>query len=111
MNREKIIEVFSDKEFVMQLLEIEDMEEARAFIAEKGIELTVEEVTEMRDQVVKKISDGSIQDMEIDDEDLENVTGGFLGVAIAYLVATIVLVSLGMAVGIDGMTRRRTIRW
>jgi len=49
MDENRIKEVFSDEGFVKKLFSMETPEEARAALAEKGIEVSVEEVLQLRD--------------------------------------------------------------
>lgn len=70
MDEQKIKEVFSDEAFVTSLLEMEEAPEVKNALADKGIELTLEEIEALRLQLGK--ADG-----ELGEEDLENVSGGF----------------------------------
>ena len=44
MTEERIKEVFSDEEFVKELFSKETPEEAQAMLAEKGIDLSIDEL-------------------------------------------------------------------
>jgi predicted ribosomally synthesized peptide with nif11-like leader len=81
----KLKEIFADKEFVEEVLAMETAEEVQAAIKEKGVELTLEEIDQTREQLVKIAENGE----EVSDEELEQVAGGFaitaclIGIAVA----------------------------
>lgn len=62
----KIQEVFSNEEFVMSLLEMETAEEVQAAVDAQGIELTLEEINEIRNHIMGTLTL----------DDLDNVAGG-----------------------------------
>ena len=70
MNEEKIKEVFSDKDFVGSLLELETAEEVQSAISKKGIDLSISDIEVLRAQLANSGE-------ELSEEDLENVAGGF----------------------------------
>lgn len=63
-------EVFSDKEFVKSLLLMETPEEVQSALKEKGIDLTVEDIMQIREMCNRADTD------ELSDDELENVAGG-----------------------------------
>lgn len=86
LTQEKIQEVFSDEKFVESLLQMEEPEEVQAALKEKGIELTVEEVKQIREKL-ENTSEG-----ELSEEDLGQVSGG---IAITMIIGAIAgLISL-----------------
>lgn len=106
MNQEKLKEVFKDKAFVESLFSLKTPQEAQAVLAEKGVEIEVEELVELN-QFILKMKKGeisqeqleSIQQMaesgELNEETLENVTGGawqlVLGaIGVALLVGVLI---------------------
>jgi len=109
MNKEKIKEVFSDEAFVKSLLELDTPEEVQAALAEKDIDLTVEQIMQMRELLVK-VQSGEIspeqleavqkhsEDGELDEESLEQVAGGLF---IADDVA--VLIGIGIVTGLAAL--------
>ena len=100
MNEEKIKEVFSDKDFVESLLELETAEEVQSAISKKGIDLSISDIEVLRAQLV---NNGE----ELSEEDLENVAGGF--------VISATLVAIGSCCGalfsvgslVNNVTNRR----
>ena len=79
MNEERIKEVFSDEAFVKELVSKETPEEVQALLEDKDIEMSVAEIVKLREMVIKKMEN---PDAELSDEDLEDVSGGCLGVAV-----------------------------
>ena len=97
MNEEKIEEVFSDEGFVKSLMELETPEEAQKALAEKDIDLSVNEI-ETISKMPQKKAEG-----ELTDDELEDVAGG----AIQLLVAIIGTAIAVGAIEVDYRTRRR----
>ena len=98
MNEERIKEIFADEEFVKELFSKETPEEAQALLAEKEIDLSVEELVKLRDIIDKKVkaaeNGGST---ELTEEDLADVAGGngVVVAAIAFLaVSAIILLKI-----------------
>ncbi len=90
MNVEKIKEVFSDEAFVEALVAKETPEEVQAMLLEKDIEVSVEDIIEAKDYIVKKIEQDE-ENFELSEEELEDVSGGFmifLGIMGVLTVAT-----------------------
>ena len=69
MNEQKIKNVFADEEFVVSIMNMETAEEVQAALAEKEIEISVEEIEAIREKLISK-------DGELSEEDLEDVSGG-----------------------------------
>lgn len=77
MNKKDFREVFSDKEFVSNLLQLETGERVRKALAEKGIVLSADELdkfAEVMIESIKKINEDVKS--EKTDSDIENVSGG-----------------------------------
>ena len=55
MNEEKIKEVFADEEFVKKFFGKETPEEAQDLLAEKDIDVSIEELVAIKDIIVKKL--------------------------------------------------------
>lgn len=88
MNIEKFKEALQDAECVKELAELDSLEAIQAKLAEKGLELSLDEVESLIEQVVKAAEK---KDTELSENDLDDVAGGFvtpmLGVAAALVVA------------------------
>jgi hypothetical protein len=80
---EKIQEVFADKAFAKELLEMEDDGDVQIALEEKGIELTLDEIRRIRERAIKAQSGEASQeqaeplaDGELSEDELMNVAGG-----------------------------------
>ena len=93
MNEERIKEVFSDEEFVKELFSKETPEEAQAMLAEKDIDLTVEELIQLRELIIKKAQQTDDNE-ELGDDDLEDVAGGSV---ILLSIAVYGIAAIGVA--------------
>lgn len=71
---EKLVELLKDEFVVKELFEKETAEDAQKFLASKGVELTLEEVNQIKEQFIKIAESGE----EISDEELKQVAGGSL---------------------------------
>ena len=101
MNVERIKEVFSDKAFVEELISIHEPEKIQALLESKDIEMSIAEIEKFKDAVIKKLEDPDA-DLELSDEDLEDVAGGCLWIAIP--------IALGIIAGLCVVTNIRG-RW
>jgi len=98
MNEKRIKEVFSDEAFVKELVSKETPEEVQALLEDKDIEMSVSEIVKLRELLEKKAEDPNA---ELSDEDLEDVSGGCLGVAVIASFA--VFIGAGVVNGVtDG---------
>lgn len=77
MNEALIKEVFSDREFVESLLELETAEEVQAALKEKNLDLSVEDIENIQKALITQESS------ELSEEEMENVAGGFAITAVA----------------------------
>jgi hypothetical protein len=73
MDEQRIQEVFSDEEFVQKLFSLETPEEAQAALKEKGVEVSVEELNQLRDFVIANVNENG----ELALDALDDVAGGF----------------------------------
>lgn len=89
MNIEKLIEVFSDKAFVEEIFSMDTAKDAQAALAQKGIDMTAEELIQIRKMYANKGSEDYSQeklellkkqteDGEINEDELESVSGGLM---------------------------------
>ena len=106
MNMEKMKEVLSDEEFVKSLFELETPEAVQAALKEKEIELSTDEICQMRD-FLSRYQEGTLKEEEkktlelagkygegeLSEEELENVSGG-IGHAVFLIVAVLVGVAI-----------------
>ena len=109
MNMEKIKEVFSDQAFVKGLFDMQTAAEVQAALKEKGVEMSEEEILDVRDLLIK-VDRGEIsveqleqwaaqaENGELPDEMLEQVSGGVLLTSM-MIGAIFYWVGVGAAVG------------
>jgi hypothetical protein len=108
MNEERIKEVFSDEEFVKELFSKETPEEAQALLAEKEIDLSIDELVKIKDLVAAKLQAAENgESTEITEEDLADVAGG---VAVLFAIMGLVVVGVGMMMAIPYIDFERR-RW
>ena len=107
----KVKEIFADKDFVAKVMEMETAEEVQAAVKEKGVELSLDEITAAREQLIKMQENGE----ELDDSQLEQVAGGFAIAGTLFLIGMGVLVGGSIGVGIGAAVREnresRGRRW
>ena len=70
MDEKKIKEVFSDEEFMKHLVTLDEPEDVQKALKEKGIDLTVEQIVELKDRLV------NFSDQELSESELEATAGG-----------------------------------
>ena len=107
MNEERIKEVFSDEEFVKELFSKETPEEAQALLAEKEIDMSIDELVKLKDLVAAKLQAAENgESTELTEEDLADVAGG---VAVLFAIMGLVVVGVGvmMAIPYIDFERRR----
>jgi len=111
MNEERIKEVFSDEEFVKEFFSKETPEEAQAMLAEKDIDVSVEELIAIKNIVDEKLKSAENgEDDEICDDDLENVAGGVLFTFTGFvLISVAVPAAIGLLFTGVGLAAER--RW
>ena len=95
-------EVFSDEAFVKGLFELESAAEVQAALKEKGIEFSEEEITSIRDFLLK-VEEGDItkeqlekwtvqlEDGELSEKELEIVAGGIALETVGFVVGCAVI--------------------
>ena len=108
MNEERIKEVFSDEEFVKELFSKETPQEAQALLAEKEIDMSIDELIKLKDLVAAKLQAAENgESTEITEEDLADVAGG---VAVLFAIMGLVVVGVGMMMAIPYIDFERR-RW
>ena len=89
----KFEEVCKDEEFVKSLLALDGPADVKAALEGKGIEMTEEEIIQVRDALVKISEKGG---EELSEDELESAAGGCGGAILAAvgLVVTIIGIAL-----------------
>ena len=91
MNQEKIQEVFSDEAFLKEIFSKEIPEEVQSILAEKDVELSIEDILKLRKIIEKKLNQG----VELSDDELKDVTGGVVVIgAIVYTVLPLIAATI-----------------
>ena len=91
MNQEKIQEIFSDEAFLKEIFSKEIPEEVQSILAEKDVELSIEDILKLRKIIEKKLNQG----VELSDDELEDVTGGVVVIgAIVYTVLPLIAATI-----------------
>ncbi len=104
MNEQQIRELFSNEEFVQEILALETPEEVVAALQEKDVDVTEEEVIKISDI----LANNNVE--ELTEEDLEQVAGGSI---IIFILMAIGLASIITAGGtlVELCTRVKGRRW
>ena len=102
MNEERIREVFSNKEFLTELIAMEVPEDIQAALVEKDIDFTIDEICKMKEMVEKGIEKAAVGE-ELSEDELNKIAGGnpLLIIPIALVVV------FGTAFGVSTGTRGR----
>lgn len=125
MDLKHIQEVLSDETFVSELVSKENVEDALALLKSKDIDLTQEDIVQIRDLLVRysnnELTEKESELMhkyqqadvnELSDEQLESVNGGVLGFfACAAIAAVIAAVGGAAGIGLANAYCDARIRW
>lgn len=92
MDQEKLKELFSDEEFVKELLAMEEPEQVQNALEDKGISVTTDEIQKVG-ELLRKVNSGEISQEtleaaasgELSEEELEEVAGGSIIVGLVFL--------------------------
>ena len=102
MNEERIREVFSDKEFLAELISMEIPEEIQAALAEKNIDFTIDEIC-----TIKKLVELSLEKAEageeLNEEELSEIAGGNP----LIFIPIVLVLGFGGTYGVSTATRGR----
>ena len=106
MNEERIKEVFADEVFVKDFWSKETPEEAQALLAEKDIDVSVEELVKIRNIVERKLqATENGEPTELTEEELADIAGG----AVLWILMGVLIAATGvmMAIPYVNFERRR----
>ena len=87
MDEKRIKEIFSDEAFVKGLLALETPEEVQAALKEKGVAVSIEEIMQLKDALIKASEKAAESGGELSLEELEEAAGGFVLLTGLYAVA------------------------
>jgi len=111
MNKERIKEIFSDKEFVTELINLEAAEDIQAWLKTKDIELDLDQIEKGKKIVAEKLAQfvagEDVFDDEIGDEELDNVSGG--AIALTFVIVQAIVV--GVCTGVQEVHELTRGRW
>ena len=98
----KLKEAFSDEKFVQELFSLEEPEDARKKLAERGVEMSLDEVKALPKaiEVAQKQQSGE----ELSEDELDDVAGGCLGTVSVLVVSA--LQTVGAAAVVTGMGKK-----
>ena len=96
MDKERIKEIFSDEEFVVELLGLENPEDAQVLLKTKGIDLELDQVRKMGEIINKQLNAVATEEGEISEEYLEDVSGGWFAIVMPIIttIATCIYKSI-----------------
>lgn len=116
MDLNKIKEVLNDKEYVESLLKLETPQQVQESLASKGVDLTVEQINEIKDLIIRYQEDNltdlekqelkNVQDGELSDDQLEAVSGG--SIVIGLILVGVIAAEVGIVVGLGYLTKNRS---
>lgn len=92
---EKVKVLVQDEAFVKALINCDNPEDVQKLFADHGVELTLEEVTQMG----KALEKMDPQSGELSEDDLEDVAGGALGIVMGGVITVIGSAIAGVAMG------------
>lgn len=89
MDKERIKEIFSDKEFVTELLSLENPEDVQNLLKTKGIEADLDQICKLGEILDKKLNAMTMEDGEISEEELEDVAGGWFAIVMPIITTVV----------------------
>lgn len=87
MNEEQLKKLFSDDAFVASILEMETAEEVQKSLADKGLELSLDEIAIIKNTL-------NSEETELSEDDLKAISGG---VAITSVICGIIIGSAAVS--------------
>lgn len=98
--QEHINQVFQDADFVNELFALATPQEVQAALAEKQVALTVEEIIQVRDLLVKYAETG----YELSDSELAEIQGGCVGAVVIGVGVAVVLGLIAASAAFGGLS-------
>ena len=97
MNEERIKEIFSDKEFVTELIRLETPTDIQALLKTKGIDLDIDQIEKAKALVAKKLALAEAGE-ELSDDDLDEVSGGIAVLTVVSAVISVIGVASSVVI-------------
>ena len=97
MNEERIKEIFSDKEFVTELISLETPTDIQALLKTKGIDLDIDQIEKAKALVAKKLALAEAGE-ELSDDDLDEVSGGIAVLSVVSAVISVIGVASSVVI-------------
>jgi len=97
MNEERIKEIFSDKEFVTELISLETPTDIQALLKTKGIDLDIDQIEKAKALVAKKLALAEAGE-ELSDDDLDEVSGGIAVLTVVSAVISVIGVASSVVI-------------
>jgi len=97
MNEERIKEIFSDKEFVTELISLETPTDIQALLKTKGIDLDIDQIEKAKALVAKKLALAEAGE-ELNDDDLDEVSGGIAVLTVVSAVISVIGVASSVVI-------------
>jgi len=97
MNEERIKEIFSDREFVTELISLETPTDIQALLKTKGIDLDIDQIEKAKALVAKKLALADAGE-ELNDDDLDEVSGGIAVLTVVSAVISVIGVASSVVI-------------
>ena len=97
MNEERIKEIFSDKEFVTELISLETPTDIQALLKTKDIDLDIDQIEKAKTLVAKKLALAEAGE-ELSDDDLDEVSGGIAVLTVVSAVISVIGVASSVVI-------------
>jgi len=97
MNEERIKEIFSDKEFVTELISLETPTDIQSLLKTKGIDLDIDQIEKAKALVAKKLALAEAGE-ELSDDDLDEVSGGIAVLTVVSAVISVIGVASSIVI-------------
>ena len=97
MNEERIKEIFSDKEFVTELISLETPTDIQALLKTKDIDLDIDQIEKAKALVAKKLALAEAGE-ELSDDDLDEVSGGIAVLTVVSAVISVIGVASSVVI-------------
>ena len=98
MSEERTRKVFSDTEFVKELMEREVAQQVQDLLAKSVIHMSLDKIDILKDKGEKFMNGDVEESAELDDDDLEEVASVFLFIIIGIICTAVIGASIATSV-------------